>query len=494
MLGMQEALIFLVIFTFWVIRIYYKLYDKTTKFYVFIIGILIVFWMVIRITKGLVYSDGMARFCWYLYYVPLIFAPSYFYMCVYSLTNNLSRKRKIFIYSISSVLLFLVISNDFHQWVFRFPEGLSNYNIYKHFIGYYVICIYIFYFFGKGMVLLAINQFKLKKSFRAFFPLFLLILGLLYTIFYVIDIPFFRGSNLSVILSVLICLGIELIFYLGLIPNNSKYKKAFINSSLDMLIVSLEGDSVYTTKTFNKAPKYIVTDIKNNSVKDIYRENGVIYNVVFNKDSYVVMKRDIEEFNRLKKEIKKRRKRLLEINSKLKVENEVKRELEEIKLRNEIVLKLENSMYEKKSEALSILNNDCVSREDLEYVKILISYCKRKSSLIISELNCDIYGSLEIKMLIEELFTDFNIVGEVVVDSISVSSYDMSIIYDIVFEVLKKCKCVMLFVSLEDSKIKLRFILDEDIDIIMANNIGFKKCIYGEDTELIYSFKRSDAL
>ncbi len=494
MLGMQEALIFLVLFTFWIMRLYYKLYDNRTKFYVFIIGILIVFWMVIRITKGLVYSDGMARFCWYLYYVPLIFAPSYFYMCVCSLTNNLSSKNKIYIYSISSLLLFLVISNDFHQLVFRFPDGLSNYNNYKHFIGYYVICVYIFYYFGKGMVLIAINQFKFKKCFKAFLPLFLLVLGLLYTIFYVIGISFFRGSNLSVILSVLICLGIELIFYLGLIPNNSKYKKAFIDSSLDMLIISLEGDSIYKTKTFNKVPKYIITDIKSNSVKDSYRENDMIYNVVFNKDSYVVMKRDIVEFNRLKRKIKKKRTRLLEINSKLKSENELKKELEEIKLRKEIVLKLEDSMYEKKSEALSILDKDSVSRNDLEYVKALISYCKRKSSLIISELNCETYSSLEVKMLITELFTDFNIFGEVIVDNMSISSYDVSIIYDVAFEVFKRCECVMLFVSLEVDYIKLRFILDEDIDIIMFNSINFKKYIYEEDTELIYSFKRSGGL
>ena len=83
MLGMQESLIFLVLFTFWIIRLYYKLYDNRTKFYVFIIGILIVFWMIIRITKGLVYSDGMARFCWYLYYVPLIFAR--IFICVFVL-------------------------------------------------------------------------------------------------------------------------------------------------------------------------------------------------------------------------------------------------------------------------------------------------------------------------------------------------------------------------------------------------------------------------
>ena len=157
-------------------------------------------------------------------------------------------------------------------------------------------------------------------------------------------------------------------------------------------------------------------------------------------------------------------------------------------------MKLEDSMYEKKSEALSILDKDNVSRNDLEYVKVLISYCKRKSSLIISELNCETYSSLEVKMLITELFTDFNIFGEVIVDNMIISSYDMSIIYDVVFEVFKRCECVMLFVSLENDYIKLRFILDEDIDIIMFNSINFKKYIYEEDTELIYSFKRSGIL
>ena len=107
---------------------------------------------------------------------------------------------------------------------------------------------------------------------------------------------------------------------------------------------------------------------------------------------------------------------------------------------------------------------------------------------------CYNYSALQREECHEELFTDFNIFGEVIVDNMSISSYDVSIIYDVAFEVFKRCECVMLFVSLEVDYIKLRFILDEDIDIIMFNSINFKKYIYEEDTELIYSFKRSGGL
>lgn len=494
---MQESLIFLVVFTFWLIRLYYKLYDKKIRFYVLVIGILIIFWMVISLIKGLLYSTNQARFCWYLYYISLIFAPSYFYICVCSFSKNISRRNKIITYTISSILLCLVLTNDFHQFVFKFPNGFSDYDNYKHYIGYYIICFHIFYLYFSGMFSLAINQFKSKKHLRAFLPLLLLVIGFMYTIFYVMNVPFFRESNLSVILSMLICLGIELILFLGLIPNNSKYKKTFINSSLDMLIISLDSYNFYGTKSFGKVPLYIENDIKNDSVKNIYKRNNVIYDVIFNKDSYVVFKRDITIFNNLKKKTKSRQRKLLAINSKLKNENEIKRELDEIKLRKEIVLKLEQSMYEKKKEALTILDRDNLKKEDLEYIKVLISYCKRKSSLIISELNYDLYSSLEIKMLILELFIDFKINGEVIVKNMCISSYDISVIYDVVFEVLKKCENtnIILFVSLENNNIKLRFMMDKNIDTNeLLRKISFKKYSYKKDLELVYSFKRSDIL
>lgn len=42
MTKMQETLIYLVIFSFWLIRLYYKLYDKKTRKYILYIGLLII--------------------------------------------------------------------------------------------------------------------------------------------------------------------------------------------------------------------------------------------------------------------------------------------------------------------------------------------------------------------------------------------------------------------------------------------------------------------
>ena len=54
MTKMQETLIYLVIFSFWLIRLYYKLYDKKTRKYILYIGLLIILWLILRISKSLI--------------------------------------------------------------------------------------------------------------------------------------------------------------------------------------------------------------------------------------------------------------------------------------------------------------------------------------------------------------------------------------------------------------------------------------------------------
>lgn len=61
------TLLFAIIFTFWTIRLCYKLYDKKTRRYILIIGILIIFWMLIRIIKGIIDLPYLERICWYLF-------------------------------------------------------------------------------------------------------------------------------------------------------------------------------------------------------------------------------------------------------------------------------------------------------------------------------------------------------------------------------------------------------------------------------------------
>ena len=58
------TLLYGVFFTLWVLKLYYKLYDKKTKKYVMWIGLLIVFWVLVRINKSVVSLD-LQRIFWY---------------------------------------------------------------------------------------------------------------------------------------------------------------------------------------------------------------------------------------------------------------------------------------------------------------------------------------------------------------------------------------------------------------------------------------------
>ena len=273
------TLLFSILFTMWTIRLYYKLYDKKTRRYILFIGILIVFWMLIRIIKGVTLDINIERICWYLYYLPLIFIPTLFYVCSNSLLSKMNKTRKIFIYLISSILLILVLTNDFHELVFKFNNGIYFHSDYNHYVGYYLIFIWIFYLFGGGMIKLAINRLKIKKDLKVFLPLVVLLLGLIYTYLYILGVPYIRETNMSIVNSVLICLGIELAFYLGLIPNNKKYIQKFFNSNLDMSIISLDGNTKYTTCAFKVVPSFILDDIKNNKVKQTYQKKHIVYDI-----------------------------------------------------------------------------------------------------------------------------------------------------------------------------------------------------------------------
>lgn len=99
------TLLFAVLFTFWTIRLYYKLYDKKTRRYILIIGLLIIFWMLIRIIKSIVEVSFIERICCYLYYLPLIFIPTLYYISSSSLLGKMSKKEDSYIYSFFFIII-----------------------------------------------------------------------------------------------------------------------------------------------------------------------------------------------------------------------------------------------------------------------------------------------------------------------------------------------------------------------------------------------------
>lgn len=190
---------------------------------------------------------------------------------------------------------------------------------------------------------------------------------------------------------------------------------------------------------------------------------------------------------------------LLSQQESLKREEQIKKELYEITLRKEILIKTEANLNSKKIEAKKILRRQNLNKEDLEKVKMIMAYCKRKSSLIISELNNETYDETGIKMLIKEILVDaskLNITGEVIVSKMNINSYMMSNIYEVIFNVIEKISNTNIMIFIENgSNIEIKIIIGNIIKVKdkiskSSHNIVITEKHYETDTELKVIIKK----
>lgn len=453
----------LMIFSAWSIRIYYKVFDKTIKKYAISISVLLILWCTIKIIKSFKGSNLL----WYLFYIALIFMPTFYYLCSRYLVNKESKTNKYIIYTISTLLLVLVLTNDFHQFVFKF-----DYKDYRNYIGYFIVLFWIMYLLITSTINL-LQKSKQEKSIKSFIPFIPILIGLIYTILYVYEIPYFiRKINMTVVIGWLFVIGIENIFSMELIPNNLQYEKVFKNSYLPIAIVNNKGDLVYQTSKKIHISKTILDEIKSEKVKEIYESpdnNDQVYEIGSFKEGYSIIKKDFSKIEKLKQELKIKNEKLNKQRKSLINQKNIKDKLYEIKMNNEILERLEYKIDKNRSKIENILDNmEEANKDDLENIKYLISYCKRMSNLIISNYNNEIYNKEKMDVIFKELLEDScsrGIYGVVNIDdNIILNSSVVTEIYEILFLIFQTISNVGVLVNIEKKYIKIIF--DDNIEFV----------------------------
>ena len=119
-----------------------KILDKKIKILFEILFGLFIFWLVIKMFNKVAVFDDNSNIIWYLLYVPLLFVPNLWFLInnqIYLKNKKLKSIFTIISLSISTILLILVLTNDFHEFVFKFNNGIYFHDDYSHYIGYYLI-------------------------------------------------------------------------------------------------------------------------------------------------------------------------------------------------------------------------------------------------------------------------------------------------------------------------------------------------------------------
>lgn len=419
-----------------------KTIDKKTKICFIILFCLFAFWLCIKIFDKVSAFNDNNDYTWYLLYIPLLFIPSMWFITnnqIYIKKQIYKRVFAIISLAISLLLLLLVLTNDFHEFVFIFPEGStgSHPSDYKYNFGYFIIYAFIFLEILTTIVLFYTFSNKKTTIKQKILPSVVILLVLVYSILYVVtDIAVPYLSDMTLVYTILGTMLVYISLKCGLVKNSGAYFEFFETCNVPLAIVNEKQDIEYQNAQYRKQ--------KANS-------NMLLVKQKLNSGTLLVLN-DVEKLKSLQKELKTENEKLEYINKILENKKEVLQKEKQIKQHTLLLDKVEKQIKNKRNVLEELLNNlpetittenKKQTKETLNEIKIIVGYLKRKTSLILlSEQKQEITKD-ELKLLFNESFNDLkwlNINAGIGLDECFIPVSIAGKFYDIYNELLTNIK------------------------------------------------------
>lgn len=419
-----------------------KIIDKKIKIYFIILFCLFVFWLGLKIFDKVSAFNDNNDYTWYLLYIPLLFIPSLWFIInnqIYIKNNAYKKIMAIISLAISLLLLLLVLTNDFHQFVFSFPEGSvgSHPNGYKYNVGYFIIYVFIFLEILTTIVLFYTFSNKKLTIKQKILPSIIILFVLVYSILYVtVGVHVSYMSDMTLVYTIL---GASLVYVsmkCGLVKNSGEYFEFFETCCVPLAIIGEKQDIEYQNVQYQKQ--------KTN-------DNMILQKQKLNSGMLIVLD-DVGKLKTLQQELKTEIVKLEYTNKILENKKDILQKEEQIKQHTLLLEKVEKQIEEKKNvleqllkelpEEITNINKE-QTKETLNEIKIIVGYLKRKSSLILlSEQKSEMIKD-ELRLLFNESFNDlkwFNVNAGVGFDENPIPTTTANKFYDIYNELLTKIK------------------------------------------------------
>lgn len=240
----------------WGISVYNRVIQFQTRRQLMIVISLMLFWFVIRLLKyEYVENPVFLHYFWYLYYLPMLFIPlcALFTAMLLGKPEMARLPRYTGILSVISTVLFtLVMTNDFHQLVFRFSQGqLWNDADYSYGPVYYGIVIWLF-LCGFLFLMILLYKCRIPQS-RKFIWMPGIPMGLLlvYTLLYFLRVRwlFVFFGDMTAMFCLLYAAVLESCMQTGLIQTNTGYELLFEATTIRAQITDENWITCYQSGT-----------------------------------------------------------------------------------------------------------------------------------------------------------------------------------------------------------------------------------------------------
>ena len=156
-------------FSIWGVSVYLRCLDYVLRRRLVAIATICALWMIEVILKYKSFTPFYATVLWYLYYVPMTLIPLLYQLCGLRLAgleqHRLGRRYCAALWIVAILLIGFVLTNDFHQQVFRFDRTSDTWsNDYTYGWGYFAVLVWTAFDFVAFFILVGPRPFASSVS------------------------------------------------------------------------------------------------------------------------------------------------------------------------------------------------------------------------------------------------------------------------------------------------------------------------------------------
>lgn len=376
----------------WSMQIRRRILQPDVKRYLTCAVVLMISWMLIRTIKYELLAAGStaSRYIWYLYYISMLWIPLFLLLSVLYIGKpagcRINGRWKV-LYVLDALLVVGILTNDWHQLAFRFPEGLANWDNDLHIYGpvYYGAMGWLGILFIVMIVIAFVRCCVPSAREKIWMPAIPALCGLIYILFNV-----FKCDNLITqmlrapeIGSFLFAAFMESLICAHLFPSNDYYGALWKASDIGAGIMDREGNICFVSE---KSLPVTVRQVERALAEDVMLGDGAVsLKSHMIHGGYGYWTRDISQINRLNKELEQLGDVVARENELLKAENEMEQQRLHLQEQNRLYDELEKSVRKQRKQLEQILStlpeDETAFEHAMKHACILNVYVKRHVNL-----------------------------------------------------------------------------------------------------------------
>ncbi|MGM9531605.1 histidine kinase N-terminal 7TM domain-containing protein [Intestinibacter sp.] len=371
----------------WCVSLNRRIMKKQIRQILVSVGVMMLFWLTVRLCKWefIGKTDTMiGRYCWYSYYIPMIFIPllGVFVISYIGKPENYKTPSWMNYLFIPAVLLLLCIfTNDLHQMLFYFPVGKDiDYNVYEYGIIYFITMAWIIFLSIYFVVMLLKKSRTPGNSPLKSMPCFVIAGAIVFWVLY----AWMRiKCDVTAIDCIIIVLLIESAIQSGLIPSNSNYKELFTISTVAAQIVDDNYKPRFTSSSSQPISEKLMRSAE---IEPVKYDNSILHSKRIS-GGHVLWCDDISTIVDLQEELQEIQEQLSENNELLKAEVELKKQKikaeEKSKLYDRIAKEVSPQLSKVREYLKQADNKPEIAQSLISKICVMGAYIKRRGNLLL---------------------------------------------------------------------------------------------------------------